>query len=282
MYCFVEVEKMKKLFVLMLLLGVAGSAWASNDWLTSAASSNWFDPANWSGGVVPSLSVSTNTRTYQSHMNTTYMPIIDSGDAESYQLEIGGDSQALAPGNMGTITMNGGTLTTTQYFRQSASSTSCRWGAFYMNDGAVSVGTYMATGYGNSAAEVKGWLYMIGGTIDVAGDWIFAANGSTASGMAYISGGTVTVGGLLNMRPLGTSGTPTTLLDITGSGKVVLAGDQVDRVIGYRDDGWIQSGGEEFLDEWVTFDGTNTILQIPEPATLCILAIGACGLIRRK
>jgi hypothetical protein len=275
----VEVEKMKKLFVLMLLLGVAGSAWASNDWLTSAASSNWFDPANWDDGVVPSLSVSTNTRTYQTHMNTTYMPIIDSGDAESHQLEIGGDSQALAPGNMGTITMNGGTLTITDYFRQSASSTSCRWGAFYMNDGAVSVGGYMSTGYGNTAAEVKGWLYMIGGTIDVAGDWIFA-NGSTSSGYAYISGGTVTVGGILNMRPSG--GTGETLLDITGSGKVVLAGDQVETVLGYRDNGWILTGGEEFLDEYVTFDGTNTILQIPEPATLCILAIGAFGLIRRK
>ncbi|MDD5134309.1 MAG: PEP-CTERM sorting domain-containing protein [Phycisphaerae bacterium] len=270
---------MKKLLILALVLGVASSVLASNDWLTSAASSDWFDAANWDDGVVPSLTDTTNTRTFQTHMNTNYMPIINSGDAEVGQLEIGGDSQALIPGNFATVTLNGGTLTTVDYFRHGASSSSTRWGKFIMTGGTCNVGGYMATGYGNSGAETKGWTIVSGGTINVAGDWRFA-NGSTASGYAYISGGTVTVAGILNMRPSG--GTGDTLLDITGSGKVVLAGDQIEQVLAYRDNGWIQSDGEEFLDEWITFDGTNTVLAIPEPATLCILAVGAFGLIRRK
>jgi hypothetical protein len=271
---------MKKMFVLLVVLGVAGIASASNDWLTSAASSDWFNGANWSLGHVPAIADATNTRTYQTHANTSYMPIINSGNAENYQLEIGGGSHTLGEVS-GTMTMNGGTMTIADYFRIGASSTSCRWGEFYMNGGDWNVGGYMAVGYGNSGSEVQGMMTMIGGTINVTGDLRFA-NGATASGIAYISGGTINVGGILNMRPGGTSGTPTTLLDITGSGKVVLAGDQVERVQGYIDNGWIQSNGEEFSYDNVVWDGTNTILAVPEPATVCLLGLGALSLIRRK
>jgi hypothetical protein len=284
-YCFVEVEKMKKLLILMLLLGVAGSAWASNDWLQTNTSNDWFEPTNWSLGVVPSLTdaVNTNVRTFQTHCGAPI--IIDSGDAGAWALEIGGDSQALIPGNIQTITLNGGTITTVDYFRVGASSSSNRWGAFYMNDGVVNVGGYMAVCRGGSGTNTHGYVYMTGGEINVAGD-LYIPHSAPGSGEIYISGGTITVGGLLQMRYQGTTvvneDNPTTVLDITGSGKVILAGDQVDAVLEYRDNGWIVTGGEEFLDEYVTFDGTNTILQIPEPATLCILAIGAFGLIRRK
>jgi len=280
---------MKKLLILLFMLGVASSASASIDWLTSATSSDWFTAANWSGGV-PSSTIITNVRTYQTHMNTTYMPIILSGqNADAYQLEIGGDNDVWiddASKAKGTITLNsGGTITTADYFRVGASSSSNRWGQFYMDGGTVNVGTYMAVSQGNSTTNTHGFVYMSDGTINVAGNLIFC-NGSTASGMAYISGGTINVGGLLSMRPSGTvvPGTgdaPTTLLDITGYGKVNLAGDQVATVVGYRDDGWIQTGGAEFPDEWIIYDGSTTTL-IPEPATLCLLGIGALSLLRRR
>ena len=283
MYCFVEVEKMKKLLILTLLLGVASSAWASNDWLQTNTSNDWFLAANWSLGEIPSQTNLTNVRTFQTHMGAPI--IIDSGDAVAHQLEIGGDSQALIPGNMQSITLNGGSITTTDYFRVGASSSSNRWGAFYMNAGTVNVGGYMSVCQGGGSTNTHGYVYMTGGTINVGGNLIMP-NSAPGTGEIYISGGTINVAGLLQMRPAGTTvvngDTPTTVLDITGSGQVILAGDQVDQVLAYRDNGWILTGGEEFLDEYVTFDGTNTTLMVPEPATLCILAIGAFGLIRRK
>jgi len=273
---------MKKLFILVLLLGVASSAWASNDWSTAATSSDWFTAANWSSGTVPVLVPSTNTRTYQTQANATYMPIINSGAALSHQLDIGGGPHATSS-VIGTVTLNGAasTLTVTDYFRIGSSSTSNRWGAFYMNGGTVTVGGYMAVGYGATTTDLRGWLYMTGGTINVTADLRFA-NASGASAWAYVTGGTINAGSL-NMRPAGTTGTPTTLLDISGGGKVVLNGDVVATVLGYRDNGWILSGGEEFLDEWVTYDaGTNKTTLVPEPATLCLLGLGALSLIRRK
>jgi len=258
--------------------------------LTSATSSDWFTAANWSGGVVPSQAVLTNTRTYQTHMNTTYMPIINSGAAGNYQLEIGGDNEAWvndASKSKGKITLNsGGTLTMTDYFRIGASSTSNRWGQFYMNGGTVTTG-YMVVSQGNTVSNTHGYLYMSGGTINMTGNLIFC-NGSTASGLAYITAGTINVGGLLSMRPSGTvvpgtGDTPETLLDLSGSGQVVLNGDQVATVLGYRDNGWILTGGAEFPDEWVTYNaGTNKTTLVPEPATLCLLGIGALSLLRRR
>lgn len=258
-----------------MLLGVASGAWASNDWKSTNTSSDWFDGANWSGGVAPSLAVQTNTRTYQTNASTV-MPIINSGNAENWQLEIGGGSHALgAP--TGSITMNGGTMTIGDYFRIGASSTSCRWGEFYMNDGTWNVGGYMAVGYGNTASEVRGSMWMTGGTINVTGELRFN-NGSTASGYAYISGGTINVSGLLNMK----AGTAAHL-DVSGDGKLVLAGDQRAALETAIDNGWVYSDGvQQSGYEMVSYDGSFTTLAVPEPATLCLLGLGALSLIRRK
>jgi hypothetical protein len=79
--------------------------------------------------------------------------------------------------------------------------------------------------------------------------------------------------------------TGTASLDISGNAKVIINGNILSTVQGYIDNGWIKTDGVPWTDyAWVTYNaGTNkTILAIPEPATLCILAIGALSLIRRK
>jgi hypothetical protein len=280
-------EKMKKLFILLLLLGVAGSAWASNDWLTSATNSNWFDPCNWSGGYAPTRASLTNTRSYQTNMNTTYMPIISSGAAESYQLEVGGGSHATV-GGIGTVTINGGTLTTGKpdntaggYFRAGASSTSNRWGAIYMNGGTVNVGGVepFTVGWGSGTIDVRGWLYMTGGTINVTNQFNIA-NALGASGFAYLSGGTIDCNSFAMNVATGTH-TGTALLDIIGSGKVTINGDVRTLVQGYIDNGWIKSNGVDIAYTDVTYNAGKTTI-IPEPATLCLLGIGALSLLRRR
>jgi hypothetical protein len=173
-------------------------------------------------------------------------------------------------------------LTVGNGLRVGGSSSSKRSGEFYVNGGVVNAPVYLAVGYGPSAGGTSGWMYMTGGTVNVGQFDIIripGAAGAGVNGYAYISGGTINATEL-RIKPAGGDGTA--LLDITGSAKIIIAGDKVATIMGYRDNGWIQSNGGEFLDEWITFDGTNTILEIPEPATLCILAIGAFGLIRRK
>lgn len=274
---------MKKLLVLVLLLGVASGAWASTDWISTGTSSDWFTAANWSAGV-PVLTPTTNTRTYATNANPNYMPIISGGAAVAHQLDIGGSSQAgtlQVPPITGKVTLNSGSLAITDYFRAGSSSTSNRWGAFYMNGGTVTVGNYFTVGYGANTTDVRGWLYMTNGTMTVTNAFTIA-KALGASGYAYITGGTINAGSLLFNSDAGVH-TGTALLDISGSGKVVLNGDVVATVLGFRDDGRIKSNGAELLDEWVSYDaGTNKTTITPEPATLCLLGLGALSLIRRK
>jgi hypothetical protein len=275
---------MKKFFIVLLLLGVASSAWASNDWLTNAASSDWFTATNWSSGVVPSRSVATNARLYQTHMNTTYMPIINSGAAESYQLEVGGDSQALIPGNKGRLTMNGGTLTTGGttgtnggYLRAGASSTSNRWGEIYMNGGTINVGGVepFTIGWGGGTVDIRGWLYMTGGTINVTNKFIIG-NAAGASGYVDMSGGTINAG---DFQMKVTAGTGTVSLTMSGSAEIIITGDKTGLVQQYMDNGWIN---EEVQYDFDVSNAGKTTLFIPEPATLCLLGIGALSLLRRR
>ena len=282
--------------VLVILLLVGTNAIASNDWLqTNTTSTDWFDPLNWDDGVVPSLTVLTGTRTNQTHM-ASVMPIITSGqNAESHQLKIGGDNDVWVDDiskSKGSITLNGGTITTNDYYRVGASSSSNRWGEFFMNSGTVTVGGYMAVPRGNTSTNTHGYAYISGGNIDVASH-LYICHGGASSGLLDISGGTITVGGNLIMRNGGTillpaapylNDAPTTELNITGTGRIILAGNQVAAVQGYRDNGWILNGVEELDDSLIVYDpGSNTTtLGIPEPATICLFGLGAMGLIRRR
>jgi hypothetical protein len=223
--------------VLVILLLVGTNAIASNDWLQTNTSNDWFTASNWSLNEVPSQTNITNVRTFQTHMGAPI--IINSGDAEAYQLEIGGDNDVWvddASKTKQSITLNGGTITTTDYFRVGASSTSNRWGEFFMYDGTtVNVGDYMAVPRGNTSTNTHGYAYIYGGTINVTNE-LYVCHGGASSGLLDISGGTINVGGPLIMRNGGTillpgapynNDPPTTELNITGTGKLVLAGNQV-------------------------------------------------------
>jgi hypothetical protein len=267
---------MRKLCVLLLLLCAASGAWASNDWLTSAATNDWFTSTNWSSGIVPSSTSVTNVRTYQTHFNTIVGgPVIADGDATAYQVEVGGDSHATG-GVTGTLTINSGTLTTTDYFRSGASSTSNRWGEIYMNGGDVTVGGQFTVGWGSSTVDVRGWLYMTDGTITVNGaSGMVIGSASGASGFAYLSGGTISTTQFL-MRPNG--GTGTSLLAVSGTGKVIINGNVTGTIAPYFASGWITGATYDYD---ITTPGKTTI-YVPEPATVCLLGLGALSLLRRK
>lgn len=70
----------KKLFYCVLVLVMAGSAYAQiNDW-TGATSRDWMVPTNWSLGVVPNPTNTVNVRIDRGPAN---MPLISTGENAS-------------------------------------------------------------------------------------------------------------------------------------------------------------------------------------------------------
>ena len=283
-----------------MLLGVASSALATTDWSYTTTNRDWFNPANWddSGAVQPVPqpipTAATEVRTHASYgAPYAYTAIIAAGSpynpselpAVASVINIGGNANSYVTPQFprGQLTINSGTLTVGNGIRVGGSSSSIRSGEFYVNGGVVNSPVYLAVGYGPGGGGNSGWMYMTDGIVNVGQFDIVRIAGTTTgiNGYAYISGGTINATDL-RMKPAG--GTGTALLDITGSGKIVITGDKVATIQGYIDNGWIKTNGVAWEDySLVSYDaGTNKTTLIPEPATICLLGIGALSLLRRR
>jgi len=275
---------MKKL-VILLMLGVASTAFAVEfSWdFGGGADNNWMNAANWNAtGYPDTLPTMTGpiAGLAKLYPSTNANILINSDGPEAFQVKVGGQGGGAS---WSTITMTGGSLNSGEWFMVGVDSTTGggRSGEFDMSGGTVNLGL-VAPGnghlfVGHTGTVTQGLINMSGGTINVTG--MFGIGwGVGTSGIVNLSGGTI------NTPAIGRNAAATlTLLNITGSGKVVVAGDWTATAQTWNDSGWLVSGDEQFLDVGTaTFDGTNTTLMIPEPATMCILAIGAFGLIRRK
>jgi len=120
---------------------------------------------------------------------------------------------------------------------------------------------YDGTGFAATQAQ--------GGVGDVAnpdGDYAI----KYAKSELNIFGGTVTTGDLAFSQP-----DPFGRINVCGTGKLVLLGDQVAFANSMVSNGHLSGNAI------IAFDGTNTIIT-PEPATMLMLGLGALGLIRRK
>ena len=289
---------MKKLLVLLLVLGVASSALATTDWSYITTDRDWFNPANWDdSGTVQPVPQPIPTALTEVRMHASYAapyaytaiiadtsPLYVVGGAVASVINIGGNSQSYsAQLPRGQLTINSGVLTVGSGLRVGGSSSSIRSGEFYVNGGVVNAPVYLAVGYGPTGGGNSGWMYMTDGIVNVGQFDIVRIAGTTTgiNGYAYISGGTINATDL-RMKPAG--GTGTALLDITGSGKIVITGDKVATIQGYIDNGWIKTNGVAWMDySHVYYDaGANKTILTPEPATMCLLGLGAMSLIRRK
>jgi len=294
---------MKKLFILLLLLGVASSALADTvDWWDlytpapgqTSRDRDWFNPANWVWGTNTSPPPGVPTAASEVRMHRTLgapydltaiiatgSPYDASGNAFASVINIGGTGLSNGGLPLGQLTINSGSLTVGNGLRVGGSSSSKRSGELFVNGGIINAPSYLAVGYGPSAGGTSGWMYMIAGDVNVGTFDIGRVAGT--NGYADISGGTIYANDF-RMRPAG--GTGTVSLNLSGTGKIIINGDKTQVVEGPDNDllDWIDNGwiNPEVLYDYDISNPGKTTLYVPEPATVCLLGIGALSLLRRK
>ena len=217
----------KKLFtviVFVLLTALAGSASAADlYWLNTIGDGLWKTPGNWTGGVLP-------TAVDKAKINLLPGPLIDANTAAVTNWVVVGD------GGTGALQMTGGTLTV-------GAAMGDTWigvaygptdvGTFTMDGGTITTADRVFVGFqGNGTLNMNGGTFNIGGIFGIG----FNDAGTTAGrGYVNLNGGTINVTGLLRMSsPAGCLGR----LDISG-GTLVLNGWQGIEVNAYVTAGYI-------------------------------------------
>jgi hypothetical protein len=300
---------MKRAFVLLVMLGLASMASATHDWrgpaYTTPGTQDWFTASNWGGtpGGVPGIAAvsPTGVRTYGSNnydTSLTTCPVIAIGDARAFEVRVGSAS----PTAPAYLVMNSGTLKTTNFLMIGVDSATNggRAGAVYMHGGTMILGGatadgldngsrtsgHLYVGHGTGTLTPTGFLSMDGGLIDVGGD--FAIGKNNTSGQVYLSGDAIITANELKMRPdySAINNLASAYMDISGLAKVILTGNETVNVGNWAGLGWITAdGGESDLQYAYYTSGQyagKTVIGVPEPATVCLLGIGALTLLKRK
>jgi hypothetical protein len=291
---------LKKSFLLLFFLGIASIASAvttvQDGWLGPSGggvSQDWFTGSNWDKGVAPFIqdyptSGNYGVTTYKGTSGTNYdtdlatCPVITDGDAAAIEIRVGG---GLGVTEIAYLVMESGTLATQNFLGLGIHTTAGdRSGVFYMHGGDITLGGaangvrtsgHLYVGNDTSDSSYFGKLYMDGGTIDV-GATFYIANG-VGGGEAYLSGDALITANSLSMRP-NASNVNTPKLSIADNARVIINGDITGTLSGYFANGWITGATYDYN---ITTPGKTTI-YVPEPATICLLGLGALSLIRRK
>jgi hypothetical protein len=268
-------KKVFYLVPLLLVLGAAGIASAiTNLWVTGGTD-DWNTPANWSLGHVP-YNGALNATGYADPLNeeakingaTGTGPVIGTGDVVSaYRVFVGSSVY-------GELTIDGGTLLTNGYMTSANLATDVA--LVTMKSGTVQLGfTGGVNGHFYLGRMGSTTFNMSGGSFTITND-LNVGQYAGSFGTVNLSGGTLTASTLKK--------TGTAHIDITGSGKLVLLGDDTAVVSTWIGGGFMTGNGNDLdikYDYNITTPGATTV-YVPEPATICMLGIGILGLLRRK
>jgi hypothetical protein len=265
--------KINVLFTFVLLLGMIVSAPAAtlyNQW-NGSVSTDWNTAANWDLGNVPFSDDGTNKTKAGFKTATGAVLGTETQNAEAWQVMIGGS------GGVGELTLNGGRLTTGDYIIMG--NVAAESGTLYMNSGEMNLGGHLYVGFHGA-----GTVYMTGGSINIltANKYFGIAEYSEVAsvGTFYLHGGTITTA---NFRMENGGSLATGLLEIGNSGKLVIFGDNVDKVNGYIHNGLIAGlGGATVLVDYDAITPGMTTVYVPEPATMFMFGLGTLILFRRK
>jgi hypothetical protein len=205
-----------------LIVALAGSVQAAD--FVDTGDHLWSTAGNWSTGTVPTAAdwAKISNASGSGHQSV----VIDSGfNAVSLKTHVGYSGG-------GTLTVNGGTLTTTGddlLLGKNGGS-----GTLNLISGTINVGKDLEVGGGD-----PGVLNMTNGTINVVRDFDIPETAGSAAEV-HLDGGVITVNGALTMGATGS-------MDISG-GTLIVDGDVTNTINGYITSGWITA-----------YDGTGTL-----------------------
>jgi hypothetical protein len=256
---------MKKLLCVILVCAIASIANAAD--IRYMGNGAWETTANWQGGVMPGAADSArmnwgnNTVTVSSTVPTVAM--IQAGVDES-----------------GTLHVLSGGVATTLAWAGAGVAGACT-GTFNVDAGGImNLGGHLwvgAGGVGNVGVVNVSGTINVGGIIGIG--TIDAVNPSGGTGtVSVLSGGVLNLG---NIHSLGTSIQPGSVLDIIGTGLVTLPGDFVGVIGNYVAAGQITGNGI-VGNVSAVFDGSQTLVTVPEPITVALLSLGALLLRKRS
>jgi hypothetical protein len=275
-------EKMKRVItsiIVVLMISAAASALTNYyQWTGLAGDGDWNNPNNWSpnpgfiilaqdsGGIMGNPNIKVGFKTpgnYPTLVSNTYSAdiLVCGGANASYQNE---------------LVLNGSTLNISEYITLAAATNDT--GVMTINSGTLNTGVQ----YSNAAFYVTqkgtGILHMNGGTLNVglnySGNLNITSADTTGAGTLYLDGGTIYANDLV--KGSGTASLVVTL------GRIILNGDRTNEIQGYIDEGWLTAAPGFFIPVMHDDLADVTIIGIPEPATIGLLALGGLLLRKRK
>ncbi len=215
-------KKLTTIWACFVLIVFSPNLFAYIQWSDTPVDTNWNNPDNWNGGVLP-------TDDKAGVKTEPVGPIIVIGDvAACRQLTLGGVGG-------GTIKINGGTLNIAQYAIMG--NVSGENGTLILNSGQFNAGTNFYVGFAGT-----GTAFLDGGTVSV-GTNFGIGDKSTGIGTVYLGGSVVTCT-TFRMDNLGGA---TAKMDIA-LGTLIVDGDETAKIQTYIDKGWI-----------IAFDGNSTL-----------------------
>jgi hypothetical protein len=241
----------KKLFCLaslVLVLGLVGEVQAADVvWTDAGPDHLWSTPANWDTGTLP---------TAADFVRIDMLP----GPTIANEGAVGNFVAVGHQGATGALTVDGGTLTTTQLRLGWTPGSS---GTLNMISGTITVGSHAEVGQ-----KGLGTINMTGGTIKIIGTDLRIGCMPPSEGHVNLNGGIITASNFVMRMGEGAVGT----MDIT-AGTLIIDGNDLSTVQGYIDNGWITAydgQGTLNLDYDVTNEGKTTLKAVhflnPNPA----------------
>jgi hypothetical protein len=214
---------MRKLAIILACFVIAGfspSVFAYIQWSGSPIDTDWNNPANWDGGVLP-------TNDKAGVKTEPVGPIIVAGDvAVCMQLTLGGVSG-------GTIRVAGGVFNITQNSAIMGNAANEN-GTLILNSGQIIAGGNFYVGLAGTATA-----YFDGGTVSV-GSVFGIGERSTSTATVYLGVSEVTC----ETFRMDDGGGATVLMDIA-NGTLIVDGDESAKIQTYIDNGWIIAFNDE-------------------------------------
>lgn len=274
--------KTKWLLLMLVLAACVVDAqaviWAWKGDIVNYTDQRWENPALWNLGTLPTYNPGSGDWVLiREKIPAVPQPIIDGINAYGTIIYISKTDNSANDKN-GILTINSGTLTA-EHLKIGYEDSLVSTATVNVNGGLVTINGHISIG----EAGGVGTLNVTGGKLVahyLIGNW----NDQGGTARANISGGEVWIthaGNLTTIPGLFSN----SVVDITGSGKLVYAWDVRAEVQAYIDAHKIitsEVGKMLKVDYNETNPGWTTIQVIPEPATMALLALGGLALLRRK